>query len=756
MGQFEYDVDLNADLKSVDAFNNLPIKTVGGAVVYLRDVATVSDGFAPRTNVVRQDGNRGALVTVLKTGDASTIDVVKGIRNLLPRVASTLPQELKITPIADQSVFVRNAVGGVVREAVIAALLTGVMILLFIGSWRSTLIIAVSIPLSILTSIIALSLLHETINIMTLGGLALAVGILVDDATVTIENIERHFEEGSELHEGILEGAAQIAVPALVSTLCICIVFLPMFFLGGVAGYLFAPLGEAVIFAMLASYILSRTLVPTLAMYLLRAHKHGDVPSRNIFARFQRGFEQLFEKIRSSYSSLLGQLVSVRFAFVPCFIVACLLASALIPFLGQNFFPDTDSGQFILHVRAKTGTRIEETARLVDLVEGSIRQRIPTCEMDNILDKIGLPYSNINYMYNRSGTTGAADTDILVSLKEKHHPTADYVRTLRDRLPREYPGVTFYFLPADIATQTLNFGLPAPIDVQIEGADLAANSRVADKMLKELSHVRGIADLRIQQQGDYPKLHIDVDRTKALQAGYTETDVANSMLVSLSGSFQVTPMFYLDPKSGVEYYLIAQTPQYDVQSTQDLQNIPLTGASQKQPGILANVASIQRTVEPVSINHYNIQRVVDIYASVQGRDLGAVGREVNSIIDANRKLLPRGSFVILRGQYGTMRTSYIGLIGGLGFAIILVYLLIVVNFQSWLDPFIIITALPAALAGIILFLFITHTTLSVPALMGAIMCMGVATANSILVVSFAKDVLLEIHDPVRAAMSAGF
>jgi multidrug efflux pump subunit AcrB len=755
IGQFEYDVDVNADLKKVSEFNDLPIKRVGNTIIYLRDVATVSDGFAPQTNIVRQDGKRGALVTVLKAGDASTLDVVKGVRQLLPRVAQTLPPELRIQPLADQSVFVRGAVNGVIREAIIAAALTGLMILIFLGSWRSTLIIAVSIPLAILTSVIVLSFLHQTINMMTLGGLALAVGILVDDATVTIENIERHLEEGAELHTGILDGAAQIAVPALVSTMCICVVFLPMFFLGGVAGYLFAPLAEAVIFAMIASYILSRTLVPTLAMYLLKAHKHGDAPSRNVFARFQRGFERLFERIRSSYSSLLAQLVSVRLAFVPCFVIVCLLAFALVPFLGQNFFPDTDSGQFILHVRAKTGTRIEETARLVDLVEGGIRQTIPSSEMDNILDTIGLPYSNINYIYNRSGLTGAADADVLVSLKEKHHPTADYVRTLRDKLPQEYPGATFYFLPADIITQTLNFGLPAPIDIQIDGADLASNARVADKMLKELSHVRGIADLRIQQQADYPKLHIDVDRTKALEAGYTEQDVADSVLVSLSGSFQVTPMFYLNPKNGVNYNLVTQTPQYDIQSGQDLQNIPLTAANQRQPGILADVASIQRASEPVSINHYNIRRVVDIYASVQGRDLGAVGREVSSIVDANRKLLPRGSFVTLRGQYGTMRTSYIGLIGGLAFAIILVYLLIVVNFQSWLDPFVIITALPAALAGIILFLFITRTTLSVPALMGAIMCMGVATSNSILVVAFAKERLEHHGDAMTAALEAG-
>jgi CzcA family heavy metal efflux pump len=755
MGQFEYDVDLNADVKTVQELNDLPIKTVGSSTIYLRDVATVSDGFAPQTNIVRQDGSRGVLVTVLKAGDASTIDVVKGVRQILPRVAQTLPPNLKIQPLSDQSIFVRASINGVIREAIIAAALTGLMILIFLGSWRSTVIIAISIPLSILTSVIVLSFLHQTINIMTLGGLALAVGILVDDATVTIENIERHLEEGAELHDGILDGAAQIAVPALVSTLCICIVFLPMFFLSGVARYLFVPLAEAVIFAMLASYILSRTLVPTLAMYLLKAKQHGGPQSRNPFAIFQRGFERIFERIRVAYASLLTWLVSLRKVFVPGFLAVCLSAFVLIPFLGQDFFPDTDSGQFILHVRAKTGTRIEETARLADLVETSIRQMIPPAEVDNVLDNIGLPFSNINYIYNNSGLTGAADADILVSLKEKHHPTAEYVRKLRERLPSEFPGATFYFLPADIVTQTLNFGLPAPIDIQIDGADIAGNARIADKMLTELRHVRGVTDLRIQQQADYPKFHVVVDRTKAAQGGFTERDIANSLLISLSGSFQVTPMFYLNPKNGVNYNLVTQTPQYDIQSGQDLQNIPISGPNQKRPAILADVASIQRTSELASINHYNIRRVVDIYASVQGRDLGAVGREVTQIVDANRKTLPRGSFVSVRGQYGTMRTSYIGLIGGLGFAIVLVYLLIVVNFQSWLDPFIIITALPAALAGIVLFLFITHTTLSVPALMGAIMCMGVATSNSILVVAFAKERLLHHGDSITAAIEAG-
>jgi multidrug efflux pump subunit AcrB len=754
MGDFEYDVDLNADVKTVQELNDLPVKTVGNSIIYLRDVATVSDGFAPQTNIVRQDGHRAALASILKAGDASTIDVVKGVRQMLPRIAQTLPPDLRIQPLSDQSIFVRGSINGVIREAIIAAALTGLMILIFLGSWRSTVIIAISIPLSILTSVMILSFLHQTINVMTLGGLALAVGILVDDATVTIENIERHLEEGASLHDGILDGAAQIAVPALVSTLCICIVFMPMFFLSGVARYLFVPLAEAVIFAMVASYILSRTLVPTLAMYLLKAgHRGGE--SRSLFARFQSGFERMFERVRVAYSSLLTQLVSARKVFIPSFLAVCLCVFVLIPFLGQDFFPDTDSGQFILHVRAKTGTRIEDTARLVDQVETSVRQTIPPAEVDTVLDNIGLPMSNINYIYNRSGLTGASDADVLVSLKEKHHRTADYVRTLRAELPRDFPGATFYFLPADIMTQILNFGLPAPIDIQIDGPDIAGNRRVADKMLTELSHVRGIADLRVQQQSDYPKFHVVVDRTKAAQGGFTERDIANSMLISLSGSFQVTPMYYLNPQNGVSYDLVTQTPQYDMQSGQDLQNIPISGPNQKQPGILADVASIQRTSELASINHYNIRRVVDIYASAQDRDLGAVGRDVSRIVDANRQALPRGSFVTLRGQYGTMRSSYIGLIGGLGFAIILVYLLIVVNFQSWLDPFVIITALPAALAGIVLFLFVTHTTLSVPALMGAIMCMGVATANSILVVAFAKERLLHHGDAITAAIEAG-
>jgi multidrug efflux pump subunit AcrB len=756
MGTFEYDIRLNGSPKTVPELSDLPVKVVGNSTIYLRDVANVRDGFAPQTNIVRQDGRRGALVSVLKAGNASTIDVVKGIRDLLPRVAQTLPPELKILPLADQSIFVRGSVNGVIREAVIAAGLTGLMILLFLGSWRSTLIIAISIPLSILTSVMVLSFLGETINIMTLGGLALAVGILVDDATVTIENIERYFEEGYAQRDAILEGAAQIAVPALVSTLCTCIVFLPMFLLSGVARYLFVPLAEAVVFAMLASYILSRTLVPTLAMYLLKAKQHDRASSRNPLVRFQLAFERGFEWLRTSYHSLLTTLVHRRALLVPGFLLTCAAAFLLVPWLGQDFFPSSDNGQFILHLRAKSGTRIEETAKLCDIIEGTIRREIPERELDNILDDVGLPYSTINFIHSTSGLIGTADADILVSLKEDHHATLDYVQRLRETLPREYPGVTFYFLPSDIVTQVLNFGLPAPVDIQIEGADIEGNREVAARMLQEIERVPGIADARIQQTFDYPGFDVAVDRTKAAQGGYTQRDVANSLLNSLSGSFQITPMFFLNWKNGVSYNLVTQTPQYSIQSLEDLQNTPLNAATAARPEILADVASIKRASEMEVINHYNIRRVVDIYATVQGRDLGAVGREVTRIVDANRKSLPRGSFVTVRGQLQTMRNSYLGLLGGLVFSIVLVYLLIVVNFQSWLDPFIIITALPAALAGIVGFLFLTHTTLSVPALMGAVMCMGVGTANSILVVSFAKERLLHHGDPVEAAIEAGF
>jgi CzcA family heavy metal efflux pump len=756
IGTEEYDVRTNAAPRSLDGLSMMPIKEVNGAVVYLRDVATVSSGAAFQTNIVRQDGRRGVLITVLKAGNASTLSVVKGIRDLLPRVAQISPPSLKVTPLSDQSVFVRAAVSGVIREAVIAAALTGLMILLFLGSWRSTLIIAISIPLSILTSVIVLSMIGETINTMTLGGLALAVGILVDDATVTIENIERFLENGYELREAILDGAAQIAVPALVSTLCICIVFLPMFFLQGVARYLFVPLAEAVMFAMLASYILSRTLVPTLAMYLLRAKNHG--PSRNPLVRFQRGFEAGFDRVRGAYQVLLTRLVFARKAFIPGFLLACLCAFLLLPFLGQDFFPNTDSGEFILHIRGRTGLRIEETARLTDQIETSIRNKIPPGEINNILDNLGLPYSQMNTMHSTSGLVGAADGDIMVTLNEKHHPTADYVRELRRDLPREFPGVLFYFLPADITTQILNFGLPAPIDIQLQSNDVAASTRVATEMRRELRQVPGLTDLRIEQPMDYPTLNVDMDRTKAEQGGFTAHDVAQSMLNTLSGSFQVTPMFYLNFKNGVTYNLVAQTPQYRMDTLQDLQNIPInssTPMTRTTPEVLGDLTAIHRGEEMAVVSHYNIRRVIDIYAAVQDRDLGSVAKDVEKIVHQHEKTLPRGMFVTVRGQVQTMRDSYASLLGGLVFAILLVYMLIVVNFQSWLDPFIIITALPAALGGIVVFLFLTHTTLSVPALMGAIMCMGVATANSILVVSFAKIRYAEHGDAILAAIEAG-
>src|SRR2546425_6123243 len=755
VGRFEYDVRLNASPKTVAELNDLPIKQVGNSTLYLRDVAQVSDGFDPQTNIVRHDGQRGVLLTILKTGTASTLDVVQGIRNMLSRIATTLPSALHIQPLADQAIFVRAAVSGVIREAIIAACLTGVMILLFLGSWRSTLIIAISIPLSILTSIMALSFLGETINIMTLGGLALAVGILVDDATVEIENTNRNLEEGKPIKQAILDGAQQIAVPALVSPLSICIVFLPMFLLGGVARYLFVPLAEAVIFAMLASYLLSRTLVPTMARYLLAAPVEGAAPSRNLLAHGQQAFERGFERVRLAYRRLLTTLVGRRLVFIPMFLAVCLSAFLLAPQLGENFFPDTDSGQFSLHLRAQTGTRIEETARLTDLVEAAIRREIPTAEMDVILDNIGLPYSAINWMHSASGVIGAADADVLVSLRTDHRPTANYVRALRQKLPQEFPGVTFYFLPADIVTQIINFGLPAPIDIQIEGADIQGNRRVADKMLTELRQVRGLVDLRVNQRFDYPKFDVVLDRTKAGQAGSTARDVAGSLLVSLSGSFQTTPALFLNWQNGVIYNLAAQTPQYRIQSLHDIQNIPVSTPTVR-PGILADVASITRSSEMAVLSHYNIRRVVDVYGAVQDRDLGAVGRDVARVVDANRPLLPRGSFITVRGQLHTMRTAYRGLLAGLGFAIVLAYLLIVVNFQSWLDPFIIITALPAALAGIVVFLFLTGTTLSVPALMGAIMSIGVATANSILVVAFARERLGEHGDAVTAAVEAGF
>jgi len=747
IGQFEYDVDLNGSPKSVEEINDLPVRAVGGTTIYVRDVGHVRDGFAPQTNIVRRDGMRGSLLTVQKVGAVSTLEIVKQVRDALPRISQALPQALKIEPLADQSVFVRSAVNSVIREAVIAACLTAVMILLFLGSWRSTLIIAVSIPLSILTSICAMSALGETINIMTLGGLALAVGILVDDATVTIENIERNLAEGKTLGGGILDGAAQIAVPALVSTLCICIVFLPMFFLTGVARYLFIPLAEAVVFAMMASYVLSRTLVPTMAMYLLREHGHQ---------KQQRLFERWFDAVRMEYRRLLEGAIRYRRIFGPAFLGACVCAGFLVPWLGQDFFPVSDAGQFKLHLRAKTGTRIEETARLCDEVEAALKRIIPASELTSLIDNIGLPYSSINLSYSTSAPIGTMDADIMVSLAEKHRPTEEYVRELRKELPREFPGTTFYFPPADMVSQILNFGLPAPVDIQVVGANVDANRAFAGKLLAQMREIPGTVDLRIQQVFDQPKLHVTLDRTKAAESGFTPRDIASSMLISLSGSFQTTPTFWLDPRNGVNYNLVTQAPQYSVTSLNDLETLPITGSQGARPEILSDVATTSRGAGMAVLSHYNLQRVVDIFGNVQDRDLGAVARDINQVVERNRPSLPRGSQLIVRGQIETMRSSFEGLLGGLVLAVVLVYFLIVVNFQSWLDPFIIITALPAAFAGIVLFLFATRTTLSVPALMGSIMAVGVATANSILVVSFAKDQLAQHGDVALAAAEAGF
>jgi multidrug efflux pump subunit AcrB len=758
IGQFEYDVGLNASPKTIQELNDLPVKAAKNTTIYVHDVAHVRDGYSPQTNIVRRDGQRSALLTIMKIGSASTLDIVRQVRAMLPQIAATLPSNLKIEPIADQSLFVRAAVNGVVREAILAACLTAIMILLFLGSWRSTIIIAVSIPLSILTSICVLSALGETINIMTLGGLALAVGILVDDATVTIENIDRNFDQGKDLHTGILDGAAQIALPALVSTLCICIVFLPMFFLTGVARYLFIPLAEAVVFAMLASYVLSRTLVPTLAMYLLKAgvHQNTEPSPWNLAGRIQRGFERAFEALRGAYLRTLESCVRRRALFLPGFLMICAAAFLLLPWLGQDFFPSTDAGQFNLHFRAKTATRIEETARLGDLIETAMRRAIPASELSSIIDNIGLPYSSINMAYSTSAPIGTMDADVMVTLKPGHRPTDDYVHELRRILPREFPGVSFYFLPADIVSQILNFGLPAPIDVQVSGPNVEANHAFATNLLHQLETVSGAVDLRVHQLFDQPRIEIAVDRTKAMESGFTQLDVANSLLVSLSGSFQTTPSFWLDPKTGVTYSVVTQTPQYDVSSLSDLRNISITGDNSRHTEILSDLVSTSRAPSMAVLSHYNLQRAIDIFGSVQDRDLGGVASDINRIVEQNRKRLPRGSQLFVRGQIETMRTSFQGLLSGLVLAIILVYLLIVVNFQSWLDPFIILTSLPAALAGIIVCLFLWRTTLSVPALMGAIMSVGVATANSILVISFAKEDLALHGDPTRAALEAGF
>ncbi len=762
MGDLEYYIKLNASPTQIEDLNNVPIRAQNGTVTYIRDVAHVRDGYSPQTNMVRMDGRRAVLMSVLKTGKASTIDIINSINEKLPQIRGALPTALKIQPVSDQSVFVRAAISGVVREAVIAGALTGLLILLFLGSWRSTLIITISIPLSILASIACLSALGETINIMTLGGLALAVGILVDDATVTIENINYHLEQGKDVEQAILDGAHQIALPALVSTLSICIVFVPMFLLAGIAKFLFIPLAEAVVFAMLASYILSRTLVPTLAKFWLKKHDpHAHHRNGNVLKRLQTKFENGFTRMRDGYRSLLVAALhsGPRFAavFLGCMAATALLAFPLgpLPGLGQDFFPSVDGGQIKLHMRARTGTRIEETAALCDAVEATIREVIPAAQLVNVIDNIGLPYSGINLAYSTSAPVGPGDADIYVNLSEHHKPTADYVRTLRSRLAATYPSTTFAFLPADMIGQILNFGLPSPIDVQVTGFNVDANREFANNLLQKLRSIPGAVDLHIQQAGDYPQFNVDVDRSKAQLVGLTEQAVATNMLVSLSGSFQTAPSFWVDPKSGTQYQVATQTPQFRLENLNDLGNTPLNG-----PGgvsqILSSVANIHRSVAPAVVTHYNATPALDIYGSVQGTDLGYVSSQINKIVAQVQKDLPRGSHVVVRGQVQTMKASFNGLLIGLIGAIILVYMLIVVNFQSLLDPFIIITALPAALAGIVWMLFLTHTTVSVPALTGAIMCMGVATANSVLVISFARERMDAGDDAFEAALQAGF
>ena len=761
IGPTEYSVEMNGSPQTVAELNDLPVKTTSSSTLYMRDVAHVRDGFGPQTNIVRQDGARGALMSMFKLGGASTLTVVRDVKTVVENASKYLPPDLSpqltIKALFDQSLFVRASIQGVLREGLIAACLTAVMILLFLGDWRPTIIIAVSIPLSIFVSVLLLSALGETINIMTLGGLALAVGILVDDATVEIENIERNLAMGKEMKQAILDGAQQIAVPALVSTLCICIVFVPMFFLTGVARYLFVPLAEAVSFAMLASYLLSRTLIPTMVMFIMRGHEHKATETRNPLVKFQRKFEQAFERFRGTYQGLLETTLEHRQLFALCFVAFCVLSLGIVFFLGEDFFPQVDAGLIRLHFRARPGLRVEETARLCDEVEEVLRSEIPKQELQTVLDNIGVPYSGINLSYASSGVIGSSDAEILIALDpEHHHPTAGYIRKLRRELPARFPGVEFFFQPADIVSQILNFGLPAPVDIQIMGADTRTNYEIGQRIANRVRQIPGAADVHVQQMLSLPTLHLDMDRTRINQVGLTAQNVAQSVLISLSGSFQTAPTFWLNPKNGVTYNISIQTPQYHMTSIQDLMNTPVSASAQSQ--VLGNLVQVTPTARPAVVNHYNVQPVIDVYASTQGRDLGGVAADIMKALKPfqDKKNLPRGTQIVVRGQVETMRSSFFGLGVGLLGAIVLVYLLIVVNFQSWLDPFIIITALPGALAGICWCLLITRTTLSVPSLTGAVMCMGVATANSILMVSFARDRMDAGVPALQAALEAGY
>jgi CzcA family heavy metal efflux pump len=756
IGATEYNVELNGTPQTIAQLNDLPVKTSSSSTLYLRDVAHVRDGFAPQTNIVRQDGERGVLMAIFKLGGSSTLTVVNAVKAMVPLAQQSLPPELSVKALFDQSLFVRASIQGVIREGLIAAGLTAAMILLFLGDWRPTVIIAISIPLSIFVSVLLLAALGETINIMTLGGLALAVGILVDDATVEIENIERNLAMGKEMKQAILDGAQQIAVPALVSTLCICIVFVPMFFLTGVAKYLFVPLAEAVSFAMLASYLLSRTLIPTMVMFIMRGHEHRAAEPKSLLGKFQRKFEHGFESFRKGYQQLLETTLESRKVFAISFVIFCVLSLGLVFFLGRDFFPQVDAGLIRLHFRARPGLRVEETARLCDEVEQVLRSEIPKEELETMLDNIGVPYSGINLSYANSGVIGTSDAEVLISLNaEHHHPTAQYVRRLRRELPARFPGVEFFFQPADIVTQILNFGLPAPIDIQIIGADMRTNYDIGQRIANRLRQIPGAADVHVQQMLGLPTLYLDMDRTRINQVGLTAQNVAQSVLISLSGSFQTAPNFWLNPKNGVTYPIAIQTPQYHMTSVQDLMNTPVTSPN-ATPQVLGNLAQLTPVVRPAVVNHYNVQPVIDVYASTQGRDLGGVASDIMKALKPFQDHLPRGTRIVVRGQIDTMESSFFGLGVGLLGAIVLVYLLIVVNFQSWLDPFIIITALPGALAGICWFLLVTRTTLSVPSLTGAVMCMGVATANSILMVSFARDRMDAGVPALQAALEAGY
>jgi multidrug efflux pump subunit AcrB len=759
-GATEYNIRMNSSPDAISGLNDLPVRTANGATTYVRDVAQVRDGFSPQTNVVRRDGERGVLLSVLKNGGASTLDIVSGLRAMLPVAMQAMSADIKVTPLFDQSVFVKAAIKGVVAEALIAAGLTAAMVLLFLGNWRSTLIIAATIPLSILASILVLYMLGETLNLMTLGGLALSVGILVDQAIVTIENIERHMQLGASLEDAILTGAGEIGIPVLVATLCICIVFVPMFFLSGVARFLFVPLAEAVVFAMAASYLLSRTLVPTLVMLLLgSAHAASPAQSRSLLQRLYRGFDRQFERVRRAYMLILSALLSRKRGFLLLFLGFCVLSCLLYPVLGRDFFPTVDAGQIRLHMRAPTGTRIEETALLADKVEAAIRDIVPPDQLETILDNLGVPNSGINLSYSNAGTIGAMDGELLLSLRHGHRATTEFVSRLRAELPKRFPGVEFFFQPADIITQILNFGLPAAIDVQLSGANLADNAALAGELAKAIRRIPGAVDVHVHQRLDNPTVDLQVDRSRLQQLGLSAANVGQNLLIALSGSSQTAPAFWLNPQNGVVYNVAVQTPQYRVDTLDALLNIPVAGAQGSAAGaapqLLGNLAVARPGQSLPIVSRYNIAPVVDLYVSVQGTDLASVARQVSDEVERIRPRLPRGSQVAIRGQVETMQSSFAGLLIGLVMAIVLVYLLIVVNFQSWIDAAIIIAALPAALAGIAWMLFITGTTLSVPALTGAIMTVGVATANSILLVDFARARRLQGAPILTAALEGG-